>query len=133
MRPVDELLDRWRADAATQGRYADTRGVEITRLHIAELESALAAEQDELITRAAATKEFDVHADTLTRLVRQRKLTNYGKTNAPLYRRGELVAIGLPLLNRTEPDEPNPPATGPRGASLLEFKGRVLARGRKGG
>jgi hypothetical protein len=93
-----------------------------------ELEEALAQEQEQLLSRAEAVEQFEIHPDTLTRYVRDGELPNRGRQHAPRYRRGDLLALGL----RPRPASPK---AGPRPtpiSSLDSFTRRALTRGGRG-
>lgn len=84
MRSLHAIIDRWkerrdlyRADAAL------VSGEKIADQVIQDLEAALHADADELVTLTQAATESGFSADYLGRLVRSGKLANHGRKNAP--------------------------------------------------
>ena len=90
MTTIQKLVDSWREDSERLRRYADDRGARVCQLHADELEAALRAEQDELLSLDQAADQSGYSADHLGRMIRAGKLTNRGKKGAPLLRRGDL-------------------------------------------
>lgn len=89
---VDELLQKWEADAATMEQYSDARGAAVCRLHVAELKEAVRTEQDESLTLTEAALESGYSESHLRHKVADGALPNAGRTGAPRIRRGDLPA-----------------------------------------
>jgi hypothetical protein len=92
--PTD-LPPRWRAKAELLRPYAPA-AAEAYAATAWELECALAEHQNMLLNTAAAARECGYSAQHLRRLIREGRLHNYGRKNAPLVRRGELPKKVMP-------------------------------------
>jgi hypothetical protein len=122
------LPQLWRERAALFRSHGARAQAMTLQLLATELEEALAQEQEQLLSRAEAVEQFEIHPDTLTRYVRDGELPNRGRQHAPRYRRGDLLALGL----RPRPASPK---AGPRPtpiSSLDSFTRRALTRGGRG-
>lgn len=86
---LTDLLAVWRDKAKLLRPYAPA-AAEAYAAAAYELEGALADYQNALLNTAAASRECGYSAQHLRRLIREGKLHNYGRKNAPLVRRGEL-------------------------------------------
>ncbi len=91
MSSLHVLIERWRqrrdlylADAAM------VSGEKIAEQVIRDLESALSAASDELVTLTEASVRCGFSADYLGRLVRSGRLSNHGRRNAPRVAVGDL-------------------------------------------
>jgi hypothetical protein len=88
---IAAFLDAWRAEVVElSNRYAQPALVTLTTQHVAELEKALRQDFDEPLTLREAANVLGFTDDYLGRLVRQGKLQNIGRRNAPRVRRGDL-------------------------------------------
>ena len=94
-----ELSVKWRGHVETLRTFGATSQAQAVEQCAAELERALALNDDELLTRSQAAAFSGYSADHLGRLMRQGSLRNMGKTRAPLFRRKDLPRkrAGLPL------------------------------------
>lgn len=91
MTNVAALLDAWRNEVSElTDRYAQPALASITTNHIKELEKALRNDFDQPLTLREAAKVSGFTEDHIGRLVRQGKIANLGRTNAPRVRRGDL-------------------------------------------
>ena len=86
--PAD-LPSRWRALAETLAPFSDTAARAFERA-AHELDAALAAEGNELLTLTAAALASGYSADHLARLIHAGTLANHGRHHAPRVRRSEL-------------------------------------------
>lgn len=115
------VYKRWRAKAELfrqHGHEATARTYEVCS---AELEAALSVEDDELLDLQAASRESGYSADHLGRLVRDRKIPNAGRRNAPKIRRRDLPRRPE-LVARSQPNEVAMRMTGTSGASDPSFE-----------
>lgn len=85
---------------------------EILRRVAGELEDRVSAWEDALLSLTEAEAESPYTADWIGRLVKQGKIPNRGRRNAPRIRRGDLVAIifGRPRPARLELASDSSPA-----------------------
>ena len=91
MTHVAALIDAWRGEVTElTNRYAAQALANLTTQHIDELEKALKQDFDEPFTLKQASHVSGFSDDYLGRLIRQGKLTNVGRKNAPRVRRGDL-------------------------------------------
>lgn len=103
---LEELPHRWRAHAALLRRYKDVRGAEICNLLAAELEMALQAAVGEMVTLEQGAALSGYSKDHLSRLIRDGRIPNAGRRNAPLIRRGDLpTKPGTGAAERAKPHE----------------------------
>lgn len=86
---IPELVAAWRARAEELKPYAPA-AAHAFQTAAAELERCMGANTSEPLTLSQAATESGYSADHLARLVRQGKLQNAGRPNAPLIRRGDL-------------------------------------------
>lgn len=95
--PIQQLIDRWRARATSAEHELHLpRRAKVIRSLIAELEEAIQAELDQLLTSAEAEAFSNTHRDTLRRTVENR-----GEPYRPAYRAGDLpVKRGAPDMSR---------------------------------
>jgi hypothetical protein len=102
--PTDEptaasLPSAWRRRAAQLRRLtADERSAHVLEHVAAELDAALQRHEDSVLTLTAASRECGYTAGHLRRLIREGRLENAGRRNAPRVRRGDLPAKRLPAL-----------------------------------
>ena len=82
-----ERRDEWRK----LGVLADAAKLAETILE--ELEQLAVEDANELLTLSDAGREAGLHPDSIGRAVRQGRLTNHGRPNAPRVRRGDLCAL----------------------------------------
>lgn len=91
MEKLFELATAWREEAIRlRDRYADERGARILAVVADELTDALNDIDSELLNLEQAAAESGYSADHLGRLIRQGKIPNAGRKNAPKIRRGDL-------------------------------------------
>jgi len=89
--PVAALLERWQREATElTNRYSQPALAGLTSQHIRELEDALQQEADELLNLTQAAAVCGYTADSLGRMIREERLENHGKRNAPLVRKADL-------------------------------------------
>lgn len=95
--PIRRLIDRWRARATSaEHEHQLPRQARLIRGLLAELEDAIQAEIDQLLTSTQAEAFSNVHRDTLRRTVENR-----GAPYRPAYRAGDLpVKRGAPDMSR---------------------------------
>ena len=85
-----ELTNRWLKDAETFRRWGDEHQASILERCVEDLEAFLRESDLEPLTLAQASRESGYTPDHLRRLIREGKLTNVGRRNAPRIRRGDL-------------------------------------------
>ena len=99
--PVDtlDLSAQWRACAETLRAFGAATQAEAVERCAMELEQALTANHDELLSLQQAARISGYSADHLGRLIRQGSLRNVGRPRAPRLRRGDLPrkAATLPV------------------------------------
>src|SRR5215216_3412270 len=90
MGKILDLAVEWRSDAATLHKYGDERGAKML-LTLAE-DAVVAVERvgDEVLTLPEAAMHSGYTPAHLGRLVREGKLPNLGRTNAPRVRRADV-------------------------------------------
>ena len=89
-----ELVTRWqsrRAEYARLGVLLD--GAKLADEVLADLADLEAADAEETLTLSDAAKELDMHPDSIGRAIREGRLPNHGRKNAPRVKRGELAAL----------------------------------------
>jgi hypothetical protein len=84
------LVQRWSKDAALLRQYRNHQQAEWLEDRAAELEAALQTEDGELLSLTEAASMSGYTADHLGRLVRKGAIRNFGRSNAPKLRRGDL-------------------------------------------
>lgn len=90
---VRDLLAKLQLEAELlQNRYNDERGAFLHRKFANDLDAALRAQDDQTLTLTEAGKVSGYSADHLGRMIRDGKLPNAGRHNAPRVRRGDLPA-----------------------------------------
>lgn len=87
---VEQLLQRWRQDATLLRQYKNHQQAEWLEDRAAEVEAALRERDAELVSLTDAARISGYTADHLGRQVRRGILKNYGRSNAPKVRRGDL-------------------------------------------
>jgi hypothetical protein len=81
--PFAELLARWHEDAATLRHRGAVTHADLLDSVIGDLEATLTVQQAEAVTLAEAARVSGYTADHLGRLIREGKLRNVGRPNAP--------------------------------------------------
>ena len=101
---LSSLIARWRTDAAVFRRYGRDADAYVLELHATEVEAALQRTADEVLTLPQAATVSGYSAEHLGRLIRDAKLRNAGRPNAPRVRRGDLPSKPAPqrLAERTD-------------------------------
>jgi hypothetical protein len=87
---LSQLPAAWRADAATLRSWGAAENATTLERAADELEAALHRGADETLSLPEAARESGYSADHLGRLIREGKLPNAGRPNAPRIRRGDL-------------------------------------------
>src|SRR5258705_179852 len=88
---ITAVIDQWRKEVTElRAHYLDERGAALTARHLSELQAALESHDDEVLTLAQASRESGYTDDHLGRQVRDGKIPNAGRTNAPRIRRADL-------------------------------------------
>lgn len=106
--PLDELRARWRARREEFARFRATiDGATLCGELLTELESALQAHDDEVLTLRDASVVSGYTVDHLARLIRQGKLANAGRKRAPLVRRRDIPLKTISTSRRTGADSYN--------------------------
>lgn len=108
---VHDLPTQWRDRANDLRKWAAADGAATAwEAAATELERTLLERDDEVLTLTAAAQESSYSADHLGRLVREGKIANAGRPNAPRVRRGDLpikagdlpIARGAAHIGRAE-------------------------------
>lgn len=86
---MDRLVIQWRERAEALRDYAPPAATAYEKA-AAELEAELNREANEALNLREAAKESGYHEDSLGRLVRQGRVPNVGRPNAPKIRRRDL-------------------------------------------
>lgn len=86
----EDLVIRWRNDADLLEIYGDVRGAAAARLHAQQLEEALRAQANELLTPNEAERASGYSKRRLRELEAEGKLRNHGRKGSPRFRRSEL-------------------------------------------
>lgn len=85
------LIEQWRKEVTDlRTHYHDERGAALTARHLSELQAALEQHDDDVLTLAEASRESGYSDDHLGRQVRDGKIPNAGRANAPRIRRADL-------------------------------------------
>ena len=105
MSPAD-LVQKWQQEAAQYDRDGQP-GARLLQRVADELEAALRAASDDVLTLGEAAKESGYSADHLRREIRVGNVPNAGRRNAPRIRRGDLpVKAGRLTRPRTDTTSP---------------------------
>ncbi len=86
----DDLATRWLDEAQTLRRRGAKAQAVVLESCAEDLESAMRDSDLKALTLTQAAYECGYSADHLRRLIRDGKLTNVGRRNAPRVRRGDL-------------------------------------------
>jgi hypothetical protein len=87
--PAD-LPKQWRTEAEFFERHGASAHAATKRADAEDLESALRAAENQLLTREQAAERSGYAPDAITRLIRQGRLRNYGRPGSPQIRAGDL-------------------------------------------
>ncbi len=98
--PLAALCERWRDEAATLRRRGAEAQACVLEQCAEELEAGVREAELEALTLQEAAVESGYSTDHLGRLVREGKVQNVGKPNAPRIRR-----CNLPRKPRTDVDD----------------------------
>jgi hypothetical protein len=118
----EEFATKWSKEAnAMRHLGAMVNGAAILTDVLADFESVISGQSDEVLTMAQASKESGYSADHLRLLIRQTKIPNAGRRRAPRIRRRDIPR---------KPGSRTPPGTGRylSGASALRVA-RSLVKG----
>jgi hypothetical protein len=85
-----DLPDLWRREAGLYRRDGVDSLARMAERHAAELDAALRAGGDAVLSAREAARVSGYSADHLHRLVKAGRLTDYGRAHAPRYRRADL-------------------------------------------
>jgi hypothetical protein len=91
---LDELRRHWaqrRDEWRKLGVQVD--GAKLADEILEELEHLASADADELLTLTDAAREAQLHPDSIGRAIRQGRIPNAGRPNAPRVRRGDLERL----------------------------------------
>jgi len=88
--PIASLVTHWRAQAAQYERDGVTLSARMLTRCAEELEAALRESQDALVNVNEAARRSGYAPDTLSRMVRDGTLPNYGRKHAPRLRVADL-------------------------------------------
>jgi len=106
--PLDALRTRWRARREEFARLqAAVNGATLCDELLADLDSALIAHDDEVLTLRAAAALSGYTVAHLARLIRQGKLLNAGRKRAPRVRRRDLPLKGNSTSREARADSYN--------------------------
>jgi len=106
MKELEDLAQRWLEEAETLDRYRDQRGAEVCRLHAAEVRSALASHEGEVLSLTQASGESGYSSDHLRHLIKEGTIPNAGRKGSPRIRRGDLpVKPGAQSSGGFDPNE----------------------------
>ena len=109
--PLDDLRTKWRARRDEFARFRVTvDGATLCDELLEDLDDAIRANDDELLTLGEAARLSGYSADHLGRLVREGKLANAGRPHAPRIRRAT-----LPQKQHLRDDSISPIVPGVRG------------------
>ncbi len=122
---IDALVQDWRARASKLRDWASANeAARAWEAAAAELEAAIRAEEHELLNLQQAADRSGYSPDHLGRLVREGRLPNSGRANAPRIRAGDLPR---------KPGQIRPEAVVRHTAQAKEFLARALLNGGRGG
>jgi hypothetical protein len=93
--------DEWRR----LGVHVD--GARVAEEILEELEQLEAADGEELLTLTDAAREAAMHPDSFGRAIRQGRIKNAGRPNAPRVRRADLAALTPRGRTTSQFDTPN--------------------------
>jgi hypothetical protein len=99
------LAASWRRHGELLRQYGDTRMADVCELHAGDVERALREGNEETLSLTEAARESGFSAGHLGRLVRDGRLTNYGRPDAPRVARGELPVKTSPLTKSAPSDQ----------------------------
>jgi hypothetical protein len=105
----DELRSTWthrRDEWRKLGVQVD--GARLAEEVLAGLDQLAGADADELLSLTDAAREKQLHPDSIGRAIRQGRIRNAGRPNAPRVRRGDLDA--LTSRRRTGANSPSAPS-----------------------
>ena len=103
---LETLPDTWRARAQQLQQWGSGEGLaRAWELAAIELEQSLRQQQDETLNLKDAARESGYSADHLGELVRQQKIPNFGRKNAPRTRRADLPIKRRPKRSISETTE----------------------------
>lgn len=88
--PTTDLPDRWRGEASLYRRDGVDSLARMAERHAAELDAALRAGGEALLSAREAAYVSGYSADHLHRLVKAGRLADHGRAHAPRYRRADL-------------------------------------------
>jgi hypothetical protein len=91
-RALEVLAEQWRREAVTLRACLCEPQAQLTERHAAELLTAAAAADDELLTLSEAARVTGYSTRQLRNLTGGGALPNHGRPGSPLYRRSELPA-----------------------------------------
>lgn len=98
-----ELMTRWqsrREEYARLGVLLD--GSKLAAEVLADLEALETADGDEELTLTDAAKECDMHPDSIGRAIREGRIDNCGRKNAPRVKRSDLATLTAKPSRRTQ-------------------------------
>jgi hypothetical protein len=87
------LAARYRSDGTILRSYGDARGADLLDRVAVEIENAVTVQADELLSLTSAAHETGLHPDSIGRAVRDGRVPNHGRPNAPKVRRGDLTTL----------------------------------------
>lgn len=88
--PIAELPSAWLEEAVRMERYGASAQARVLKECANDLERAMKAVADRLLSLSEAADASGYSADHLGRLVRQGRIPNVGRRNKPLVREGDL-------------------------------------------
>jgi len=83
-------------------------GARLAEEVLAELEQLAAADAEELLTLTDAAREAQLHPDSIGRAIRQGRIQNAGRQNAPRVRRGDLEKLTTRRRSASRSPDPAP-------------------------
>ena len=83
-------------------------GAKLAAEILAELEQLATADADELLTLTDAAREAQLHPDSIGRAIRQGRIANAGRPNAPRVRRGDLERLTRRRRGASQSPDPAP-------------------------
>lgn len=97
---LSELVPAWRAKVVDLRRYGAEQQAKALESAADDLAAALRGGQDELLTLSEASVVTGHTPDHIGRLVRNGKIPNCGRTNAPRVRRADLPPKKLAVARK---------------------------------
>src|SRR5687767_9844452 len=92
---LSELRNAWTQRRDEWRRFGvQVDGAKLCEAILNDLDELADGDVDELLTLTAAAAEKGSHPDSIGRAVRDGRLRNYGRRNAPRVRRGDLASLG---------------------------------------